>query len=141
VQTAKFLVTGTSTSDVNAFIHSLTGGNDSLEVGDGLTIVLVPGLDDWRTAIQSVIGIIYLVDGRDSDLFPEVQPGIDALRAEKSLPVIIAVTGQEQSSAKTPKDLREHLPENNPHKVFPCILSQKTSVENVLLALIYQILS
>jgi hypothetical protein len=140
-QTANFLVMGTPPADVDAFIQTLTGGGTSLTVGDDLTIELIPAYDEWRNLFQAVIGAIILVDGRNADLFPDVQPLIDSLRAEKSVPVIVAVTGQEFANAQTPNDLRAHLPEDNPHKVFPCILSQKTSVENVLLALIYQILS
>jgi hypothetical protein len=139
LQTAKFLVTGFSEIDV--FVDTLSGDDGLIRVGDDLVIELLPARDDWETVIQQVIGIILLVDGRDAEAFPDVQPTIDSLRAEKAVPLIIGVTGQEHPDAGKPNDLRAHLPEDNPHKVFPCIVGDKTSAENVLLALIYQILS
>ena len=140
-QNAKFLVTGFSTEEIDAFVGTLSGDAGVIQVGDDLTIELIPGLVDWETAIRGVIGIIFLVDGLTPDAFPDVQPAVDAMQLADATPLIIGVTGQQHADASKPNDLREHLPENTPHKVFPCNVHDKTSSENVLLALIYQILS
>ncbi len=127
-QTARFWVTGPG---AETFIGTLAGLNAPAEaaqvpINEALSITLQAGPDP-----DTPHGIILLLDPADAS---EVWPRVQAL---PPAPTIIAVTDPGAELRR----VRDHLPENTPLKVFPCDLHARPSAENVLLALIYQMLS
>lgn len=149
MQTGKFLVTGFSGAGKSTFIATLTGSPDDfgvLQVSDALSIELeavhIEDEPEWAALLPACIGAILLVDGRHDFHFDDLQPAIDALRtAKKKLPVIVGISHQDEDGAAKPNSVRQFLPENTEDKVFPLVATDRQSAENVLLALIYQILS
>jgi len=152
MQIVRFLVTGAPGAGKTTFLHSvaapLVGSPESAEmiVNEALKLELYaatapPHGSTWKTMIDLVLGVVLLVDGTNAPYFAQIQNTIEALRAAKALPLIVAITKQDLSDAHSPAIVRTFLPEDPDYKVFPCVASNQQSAENVLLALIYQILS
>jgi len=146
MQTAKFLVTGAARTGKSEFVKSLTehdGDFGSLQVNDELTIELstAPLDGDLTDILKNKVGVVLMVDGRDSDTFVNAPQIVTHLRALRHLPVIIAVNKQDLPDAHAPSEVREQFPDSDVIKIFPCVATNKESCEKVLLALIYQILS
>lgn len=136
---ARFLITGPSKAGKSTFVASVGA---ELPVSPALTIRLrEAALPEAEAFLGETLGIVLLVDGTQPATFPQVPMWVDELWAIRPLPLIIAVTKQDHSGVDGPLDVLAELPENTEIKVFPCICSDKTSCENVLLALIYQMLS
>lgn len=140
-QTATFLVMGPRS---DTFIASVAT-EGVLVVNENLMINLIAtsvpsDSEAWRESITNILGIVLLVDGTHPDTFAQIPLMVDRLGAEQ-LPLIVAVDKQNEPKAQPPKAIRDLLPEDTPIKVFPCIASDKQSAENVLLALIYSVLS
>ncbi|HLA45746.1 MAG TPA: hypothetical protein VJZ27_20025 [Aggregatilineales bacterium] len=147
--TAKFLVTGAAHTGKSQFITTITGAetraygevqiNPDMKIG--LFSRLAPPEPDWREVIDLCIGVVLMVDATRPDTFADVPHMIEIMRQVHNVPMIIAVNKQDAPGAHPPGAVRDHLPEDLEIKVFPCIATQKQSAENVLLALIYTILS
>jgi hypothetical protein len=151
-QTARFLVTGKAASGKSSFIRSAAGnlsadGNHGeVVVNQALRIELFaadapPESDAWRDVLEGVIGVVLLVDGTQPKTFADVPQIIETITAVNHVPFIIAVNKQDVAGWHPPKAVRDHLPEDSEIKVFPCIATDPTSAQNVLLALIYSLLS
>lgn len=147
MQRAKFLITGKPDSGKTAFIHSLTDSADpnygELAVNEELVIELYAApLDDHLSeALREKVGVVLMVDGRQSDEFADAPGIVRHLQKLRNLPLIVAVNKQDLPEAHPPNDVREQFPDNDLTTIFPCVATQKESAEKVLLALIYRMLS
>ena len=152
MQTAKFMVTGLDGAGKTTFIQSVTDPlpntpeAGSMVISDDLRIELhgapaPPHSDAWRDTIERVIGIVLVVDSTQPEAFPQVSDLIGTFQATRPCPIIIALNKQDLDTAHSTTDLRHHLPENTLINVFPCIATDSQSVQNVLLTLIFEILS
>jgi hypothetical protein len=150
-QTARFLITGKAAAGKSSFIRSVAGslspeGNyGEVVVNDALRLELIaadapPESEVWRDVLVGVIGVVLLVDGTQPESFAAVPAIIQTITAVKNVPFIIAVNKQDVTGWHPPKAVRDHLPEDSDIKVFPCVATDPTSAQNVLLALIYSIL-
>ncbi|MFP4322408.1 MAG: hypothetical protein ACLFTK_08135 [Anaerolineales bacterium] len=141
-QVARFLVLGAPGAGVTTFITTL-GGLDApadeatLPINDVLTIHLLGGQHPDPIP-QTVVGIIYILDATQAEQLAEVWPHVQAL---PRVPTIIAVNRYEHITPDPLRTVRDALPENTTLKVFPCQAHDRQSTENILLALIYQMLS
>lgn len=148
-QTARFVVIGAPASGKTAFISSVSGVENAdaaeLPISESLRIGLsaVP-LEAERSrleeALDHAIGIILVVDSTQPMRFAALPQIVDRLHAIRPLPIIIAANKQDLPSAQPPATIRQHLPDDAEIKVFPCVATDKSAAEKVLLALIYQIL-
>jgi signal recognition particle receptor subunit beta len=135
--TARFLVTGGAGAGKSTFIASVS---PQVQINETLTIQLVEAeLEAAPEFLSEVLGIVLLVDGTTE--FSETPLVVDDLRKIRRLPLIIAVTKQDLPGVAHPLDVLGTLPENTEIKVFPCVNTDRAACENVLLALIFQMLS
>lgn len=148
MQTARFLVTGYPGAGKTTFIETITGSGDDfgeISISEQLTIQLEAAdadePEEWQAVISGALGAVLLVNGTHDFQFEGLQALMDEMRKIRKVQFIIGVTHQDVSDVTKPNALRAFLPENTDVKVFPVITTERQSAENVLLALIYQILS
>lgn len=141
--TANFLVIGHEGAGKSTFIQTGAPHNAEMPINETLKIALHEApLDAWPQYIARMLGVVLLVDGASPPFFKPTISTWEAIQASKHpLPCIIGVNKQDDQRAEPASSFQALLPDNAIVKVFPCIATDKASVENILLALIFQILS
>jgi hypothetical protein len=94
----------------------------------------------WEILSEGMLGFVVLVDSVRPETFREARRILDIFRAYASTPYVVAANKQDMEDAWSPEDLRIAL-KVRPHiKLLPCVATDKESVKNVLLELLYCIL-
>lgn len=94
----------------------------------------------WEILSEGMLGFVVLVDSVRPETFREARRILDIFRAYASTPYVVAANKQDMEDAWSPEDLRIAL-KVRPHiKLLPCVATDKESVKNVLLELLYRIL-
>src|SRR5512145_600702 len=94
----------------------------------------------WEILSEGMLGLVILVDSTRPETFRETNRIIDFFVSYRDTPYVIAANKQDKPNAWSPEELRLAL-RLPPHiKVLPCVASERDSVKNVLLELLYVIL-
>ena len=95
----------------------------------------------WEILSEGMLGFIVLVDSVRPETFREARRILDVFSGYgATTPYIVAANKQDLSDAWPPEDLRIALKIDQNVKILPCVATDKESVKNVLLELLYSIL-
>ena len=94
----------------------------------------------WEILSEGMLGFVVLVDSVRPETFREARRILDIFRAYAHTPYVVAANKQDMEDAWSPEDLRIALKVRPGVKMLPCIATDKESVKNVLLELLYSIL-
>ncbi len=93
----------------------------------------------WDILSEGMLGFVVLVDSARPDTFREAKTIVDRFRKYAATPYVIAANKQDQEHAWPPEDLRVALRVAKDVKVVSCVATNRESVKNVLLELLYAI--
>jgi small GTP-binding protein len=94
----------------------------------------------WEILGEGMLGYVLLVDASRPETFTEASTILEAFRRMARVPFVVALNRPDEGAASAEDDLRARL-ELAPHvPVVACDATDKDSVKNVLLALLYSVL-
>mgnify|MGYP001066162139 CR=1 FL=1 len=117
-----------------------------ITVGEDLVLFLfgTPGQKRfdfmWEILSEGMLGFIIIVDSTRPDTFREARQILNVFRQYAATPFVIAANKQDMEDAWSPEDIRYALKLDGSTKVLPCVATDKASVKNILLELLYSIL-
>jgi hypothetical protein len=94
----------------------------------------------WEILAEGMLGFIVMVDSTKPETFREANDILGTFRAFAPTPFVVAANKQDLPDAWSIEDLKIALRIDEETKLLPCIASDKESVKNVLLELLYSIL-
>jgi signal recognition particle receptor subunit beta len=94
----------------------------------------------WEILSEGMLGFVVLVDSVRPETFREARRILDIFRGYSSTPYVVAANKQDMEDAWSPEDLRIALKVAPGIKLLPCVATDKESVKNILLELLYGIL-
>lgn len=94
----------------------------------------------WEILSEGMLGFVVLVDSARPETFREARRILDTFRTYSNTPFVIAANKQDDEDAWPAEDLKIALGLDQSVRVLPCIATQKDSVKNILLELLYIIL-
>jgi hypothetical protein len=94
----------------------------------------------WDILSQGMLGFVVMVDSTKPETFREAKRILETFESYASTPFVVAANKQDMEDAWEPEDLRIILRLRQDVKILPCIATDKESVKNVLLELLYSIL-
>ena len=94
----------------------------------------------WEILSEGMLGFIVMVDSTRPETFREAKRILETFRAYAPTPYVVAANKQDMSDAWTVEDLRIALRLDKNIKMLPSVATDKESVKNVLLELLYTIL-
>jgi small GTP-binding protein len=94
----------------------------------------------WEILSEGMLGFIILVDSVRPETFREARRILNIFRGYATTPYVVAANKQDMEDAWAPEDLRIALKIRPEIKLLPCVATDKESVKNVLLELLYGIL-
>ncbi len=94
----------------------------------------------WEILSEGMLGLIVLVDSTRPETFRETNRIIDFFTSQRDAPYVVAANKQDHENAWAPDELRLALRLPATVKIVPCVATQKDSVKNVLLELLYVIM-
>lgn len=93
----------------------------------------------WEILAEGMLGLVILVDSTRPETFRETNRIIDFFVSYRDTPYVIAANKQDRPNAWSPDELRLALRQPPHVKVMPCVASDRESVKNILLDLLYVI--
>ncbi|MBN2047995.1 MAG: ATP/GTP-binding protein [Anaerolineaceae bacterium] len=94
----------------------------------------------WEILSEGMLGFVIMVDSTRPETFREARRILETFRAYAPTPYIVAANKQDLEDAWDIEDLRLSLRLNDHVKLLPCVATDKETVKNVLLELLYSIL-
>lgn len=94
----------------------------------------------WEILAEGMLGFVVMVDSAKPETFREAKSILETFRAYAPTPYVVAANKQDHPEAWTPDDLRIALRIEDHIKLLPCVATERDSVKNVLLELLYSIL-
>jgi small GTP-binding protein len=94
----------------------------------------------WEILSEGMLGFIVLVDSTRPETFRQARQILDVFREYANTPFVVAANKQDMQDAWPPEDLRFALKLDGEDKVLPCVATDKATVKNILLELLYSIL-
>jgi uncharacterized protein len=94
----------------------------------------------WEILAEGMLGFIVMVDSAKPETFREAKSILETFRAYAPTPYVVAANKQDHPDAWAPEDLRIALRIEPEVKLLPCVATQRDSVRDVLLELLYTIL-
>jgi small GTP-binding protein len=94
----------------------------------------------WEILSEGMLGFIVLIDSVRPETFREARRILEVFRGYAPTPYVVAANKQDLPDAWSAEDLRIALKIAQEIKVLPCVATDKESVKNVLLELLYSIL-
>ncbi len=94
----------------------------------------------WDILSEGMLGFVVMVDSTSPQTFREARYILDVFRRYAKIPYVVAANKQDLPDAWPPEDIRIALRLNSNVKVIPCVATNKESVKNVLLELLYLVL-
>jgi hypothetical protein len=94
----------------------------------------------WEVLSEGMLGFVVLLDSVRPETFREAREILDTFRAYAPVPYIVAANKQDMEDAWDPEDLRIALRISQSTKMVPCVATDRESVKQVLLELLYSIL-
>jgi len=94
----------------------------------------------WEILAGGMLGFVVLLDSVKPETFREARSILDTFRNYAPVPYVVAANKQDLEDAWTPEDLRIALRIPPEIKVLPCVATDRESVQQVLLELLYSVL-
>lgn len=94
----------------------------------------------WEILSQGMLGFVVLVDSTRPETFREAKSILETFRAYAPTPYVVAANKQDMEDAWSVDDLRVALRLDPNIKMLPCVATDRESVKNVLLELLFSIL-
>ncbi len=94
----------------------------------------------WEILSEGMLGFVVIIDSARPETFREARRILEIFRGYAPTPYVVAANKQDSPDAWPPEDLRIALKIPQDVKVLPCVATDKESVKNVLLELLYSIL-
>ena len=94
----------------------------------------------WEILSEGMLGFIVMVDSTRPETFKEARSILETFHAYAPTPYLVAANKQDSPDAWDVEDMRLALRIDPKIKMLPCVARKKSSVKNVLLELLYQIL-
>lgn len=94
----------------------------------------------WEILAEGMLGFVVMVDSSKPETFREAKSILETFRAYAPTPYVVAANKQDHPDAWAPDDLRIALRIEEGVKLLPCVATERTSVRDVLLELLYSIL-
>lgn len=94
----------------------------------------------WEILTEGMLGFVVLIDSVRPETFREAKHILEIFRGYAETPYIVAANKQDLPDAWSPEDLRIALKIDKNVKVLPCVSTDKNSVKQVLLELLYSII-
>lgn len=95
----------------------------------------------WEILSEGMLGFIVMVDSCKPETFREARSILETFRAYAPTPYVVAANKQDMPDAWDIEDMRHALRLDEKTRLLPCIATNKDSVKNVLLELLYNILA
>ena len=95
----------------------------------------------WEILSEGMLGFVVMVDSTRPETFREARSILETFRAYAPTPYVVAANKQDLEDAWDIDDMRIALRLDPKLKFLPCIATDKDSVKNVLLELLYSILA
>jgi small GTP-binding protein len=95
----------------------------------------------WEILSEGMLGFVVVLDSVRPETFREAREILNTFRSYASVPYVVAANKQDMADAWSPEDLRIALRIPPDVKVLPCVATDRESVKNVLLELLYSILA
>jgi len=95
----------------------------------------------WEILSEGMLGFIVMVDSTRPETFREARSILETFRAYAPTPYVVAANKQDLPDAWDLDDMRIALRLDPALKLLPCVAVDKESVKNVLLELLYSILT
>ena len=94
----------------------------------------------WEILSEGMLGFVVLIDSVRPETFREARSILDTFRAYAPTPYVVAANKQDIADAWGLDDLRIALHIDSNVKLLPCVATDRESVRNTLLELLYAIL-
>jgi small GTP-binding protein len=94
----------------------------------------------WEILSEGMLGFVVLIDSVRPETFREARSILDTFRAYAPTPYVVAANKQDLEDAWDVEDLRIALRIDSDIKLLPCVATDRESVRNTLLELLYSIL-
>jgi len=94
----------------------------------------------WEILSEGMLGFIVMVDSSRPETFREARNILETFRAYAPTPYVVAANKQDSMDAWELDDMRIALRLDPKVKFLPCVATDKETVKNVLLELLYSIL-
>jgi small GTP-binding protein len=94
----------------------------------------------WEILSEGMLGFVVMVDSSRPETFREARRILETFRAYAPTPYVVAANKQDLPDAWDPDDMRIALRLSADVKLLPCTATNKESVKNALLELLYSIL-
>jgi small GTP-binding protein len=95
----------------------------------------------WEILSEGMLGFIVAVDSTKPETFREARSILETFRAYAPTPYVVAANKQDMEEAWDIEDMRHALRLDSKVKLLPCVATDKNTVKNVLLELLYSILA
>jgi uncharacterized protein len=95
----------------------------------------------WEILSEGMLGFIVMVDSTRPETFREARNILETFRAYAPTPYVVAANKQDKDEAWDLDDMRVALRLDPKVKLLPCVATNKETVKNVLLELLYSILA
>ncbi len=94
----------------------------------------------WEILSEGMLGFVVLIDSARPETFREAKRILEVFRGYAPTPYVVAANKQDHEDAWSPEDLRIALKIDRKIKVLPLVATEKESVKEALLELLYSIL-
>lgn len=94
----------------------------------------------WEILSEGMLGFVVLLDSVRPETFREARMILDTFRTYAPTPYVVAANKQDMEDAWDVDDLRIALRIDSDIKLLPCVATDRESVRNTLLELLYSIL-
>ena len=94
----------------------------------------------WEILSEGMLGFVVMVDSARPETFREARRILETFRAYAPTPYVVTANKQDLPDAWDPEDMRIALRLSPDVKLLPCVATDKESVKNALLELLYSIL-
>src|SRR5512133_1476655 len=95
----------------------------------------------WEILSEGMLGFIVMVDSTRPETYREARSILETFRAYAPTPYVVAANKQDVDDAWDLEDMRHALRLDSKVKLLPCVATDKATVKNVLLELLYSILA
>lgn len=94
----------------------------------------------WEILSEGMLGFVVMVDSSRPETFREARRILETFRAYAPTPYVVTANKQDLPDAWEPSDMRIALRLASDVKLLSCVATEKESVKNALLELLYSIL-
>lgn len=93
----------------------------------------------WDILSDGVLGYVVVVDSADRDTLGDTRKILDFFRL-LDIPFVVAANKQDKEKALNVSEIKKGLFLEEKVKVLPCVATNKESVKEVLLSLLYEVM-